>query len=75
MKILILIMSHETNDINFINYKRIWDEQISNLNYDKFNIEFKFLYSNESITEDYTIDGNNLIKSMIQTILLKMILT
>lgn len=54
-------MSHETNDINFINYKRIWDEQISNLNYDKFNIEFKFLYSNESITEDYTIDGNNLI--------------
>ena len=37
MKILILIMSHETNDINFINYKRIWDEQISNLNYTPTN--------------------------------------
>lgn len=61
MKILILIMSHETSDPDFINYKRIWDEQISKLNYNKFNIEFKFLYSNDTINEDYIIEGNNLI--------------
>jgi hypothetical protein len=61
MKILVLIMSHETNDSNFLNYKRIWDEQIFNLDSSKFNIEFKFLYSNNEISEEYLIQDNNLI--------------
>jgi hypothetical protein len=61
MKILVLIMSHETNDNNFINYKKVWDNQISNLDKSKFNIEFKFLYSDNTIEENYQIQGNNLI--------------
>lgn len=54
-------MSHKTEDTNFLNYKRIWDEQILNLNKNKFNIEFKFLYSNNNISDEYIIEGNNLI--------------
>jgi hypothetical protein len=61
MKILVLIMSHETNDNNFINYKKVWDNQILNLDKSKFNIEFKFLYSDNTIEEKYQIQGNNLI--------------
>lgn len=54
-------MSHETTDSNFVNYKRVWDEQISKLDTSKFNIEFKFLYSDNNISEEYSIQGNNLI--------------
>jgi hypothetical protein len=61
MKILILIMSHETEDDNFINYKKIWDEQISKLDYTKFDFEFKFLYSDNTILENYIIKNNNII--------------
>jgi hypothetical protein len=61
MKILVLIMSHETNDNNFINYKKVWDSQIFSLDKSKFNIEFKFLYSDNTIEENYQIQGNNLI--------------
>jgi hypothetical protein len=61
MKILILIMSHKTKDESFTNFKRIWDEQISNINTSKFNIEFKFLYSDNKISEECKIQGNNLI--------------
>jgi len=61
MKVLFLIMSHETEDNNFLNYKRIWDEQILNLDKNKFNIEFKFLYSNNNISDEYIVEGNNLI--------------
>ena len=35
MKILVLIMSHETNDNDFINYKKVWDNQILNLDKSK----------------------------------------
>ena len=59
-------MSHETTSEEFINYKRIWDKQIKNLNYEKFNIKFKFLYSNESLSEDYEIQGNNLITKCVE---------
>ena len=64
MKILILIMSHKTNDDVFINYKRIWDEQIVNLNLPNFN--FKFLYSDNNISEEYVVQGNNLITNCIE---------
>lgn len=66
MKILILIMSHETDDSNFLNYKRIWDEQIHKLDKNKFNIEFKFLYSDNNILNEYEINGNNLITRCIE---------
>jgi hypothetical protein len=66
MKILVLVMSHETKDSNFVNYKRIWDKQISNLDTTKFNIEFKFLYSDNEISEEYSIKGNNLITRCVE---------
>jgi hypothetical protein len=66
MKILVLIMSHETTDSNFVNYKRIWDKQISNLDTTKFNIEFKFLYSDNGISEEYLIKGDNLITKCVE---------
>ena len=64
MKILILIMSHKTNDDVFINYKRIWDEQITNLNLPNFN--FKFLYSDNNISDEYVVQGNNLITNCVE---------
>lgn len=64
MKILVLIMSHKTDDNIFVNYKRIWDEQISNLKFSNF--EFKFLYSDENISEEYQIQGNNLITNCVE---------
>jgi hypothetical protein len=66
MKILILIMSHNTTDKSFVNFKRIWDEQILKLNTYKFNIEFKFLYSDNEIFEEYQIQGNNLITKCVE---------
>jgi|688.fasta_scaffold08774_14 hypothetical protein len=66
MKILILIMSHETNDSSFINYKRVWDDQIKKLDRSKYNIEFKFLYSNINIDEKYQVNGNNLITKCVE---------
>jgi hypothetical protein len=59
-------MSHETDDSNFLNYKRIWDEQIRKLDKNKFNIEFKFLYSNNNILNEYEINGNNLITKCLE---------
>lgn len=77
MKILILIMSHNTTDKSFVNFKRIWDEQILKLNTSKFNFEFKFLYSDNEISEEYQIQGNNLITKCVEdywySLLLKVI--
>jgi|694.fasta_scaffold20642_9 hypothetical protein len=66
MKILILIMSHKTKDESFTNFKRIWDNQISNIDTSKLNIEFKFLYSDNEISENYQIQGNNLITKCVE---------
>ena len=66
MKILILIMSHESNSEEFINFKQIWDEQIMKLDYEKYDMDFKFLYSNETISEDYIVQGNNLITNCVE---------
>jgi hypothetical protein len=57
-------MSHKTNDDVFINYKRIWDEQITNLNLPNFN--FKFLYSDNNISDEYVVQGNNLITNCVE---------
>lgn len=61
MKILVLVMSHHTNDEIFLNYKKIWENQISKLDSNKFVIDFKFLYSNERINQEYIVEDNNLI--------------
>lgn len=59
MKILILIMAHQTNDEVFNNYKKIWDKHIFESSY--YNIEFKFLYSDETLSQEYIVDGDKLI--------------
>lgn len=64
MKILVLIMSHKTDDNVFLNYKKIWEEQISNLKFPNF--EFKFLYSDNDIPEEYKTQGNNLITKCVE---------
>jgi len=61
MKILFLIMSHRTEDSVFENYKRIWDEQIKNLDYTRYNFDFKFLYCDDKIDTNYKIIDNELI--------------
>ena len=57
-------MSHKTNDDVFINYKRIWDEQITNLKLPNF--KFKFLYSDNNISDEYVVQGNNLITNCVE---------
>ena len=64
MKILVLIMCHKTDDNVFVNYKKIWDEQIFSLK--SSNFEFKFLYSDDNISEEYQIQGNNLITNCVE---------
>lgn len=54
-------MSHETDDRVFNNYKKLWEEQINNLNSKEYNIEFKFLYTDEDLNDTYVVDGNKLI--------------
>ena len=51
-------MCHKTDDNVFVNYKRIWDEQIFSLK--SPNFEFKFLYSDDNISEEYQIQGNTI---------------
>lgn len=58
-RILILVMSHETNDEIFINYKNVWDEIIK-LNKNKYPIDVLFLYSDENINEEYELIDNKL---------------
>ena len=57
-------MCHKTDDNVFVNYKRIWDEQIFSLK--SPNFEFKFLYSDDNISEEYQIQGNNLITNCVE---------
>jgi hypothetical protein len=59
-------MSHKSDDLVFQNYKKIWDDQIKKLNYSKFNFEFKFLYCDNEIDEDYKIIGNELISKCVE---------
>ena len=58
-KILILVMSHETEDDVFKTYKKAWDETIK-ITKDKFPIDVLFLYSDNSIGVDYVIKENKL---------------
>ena len=59
-KILILVMSHETDDLVFKTYKETWDKIYNSIN-GKYNIDIKFLYSNPNIDNEYIILGDNLI--------------
>ena len=58
-KILILVMSHDGDDI-FRHYKKIWDQK-NNILKDKYPIDVLFLYSDNKLTEEYELQGNCLI--------------
>jgi hypothetical protein len=61
MKILILVMSHETDDKVFDEYKKIWNKQINEHVKEKYPIDVLYLYTDNNISENYIIDGNKLI--------------
>jgi len=58
-KILILVMSHETEDEVFKTYKKTWENIIS-INKNIYPIDVLFLYSKNNIDYEYTIEQNNL---------------
>jgi hypothetical protein len=60
MKVLVLVMSHKTEDPVFKGYKDVWDKKLSILKEKGYNIDVLFLYSDENIDQDYTIIGNEL---------------
>jgi hypothetical protein len=60
MKVLVLVMAHETEDAVFKGYKDVWDKKLSIIKNKGYNIDVLFLYSNENLSEKYTIIDNNL---------------
>lgn len=61
MKILVLVMAHESEDDVFNNYKRIWIEQSISLKNKNSLFDIKFLYSDKELVEDYVVKDNKLI--------------
>ncbi len=63
MKILILVMYHESNDENFINYKEVWDKQLIDIKNTNYPIDIKFLTTDQNIDTNYVIKNNDLISN------------
>lgn len=62
MKILILVMSHDTNDETFKTFKSIWDKKIQIFENRKISVNVKFLYCSETLKiKDYIVENNNII--------------
>ena len=61
MRILILVMSHVTEDINFITYKKFWDKIVEDSKIKNLPIDILFLYCDSKISEEYILDGNKII--------------
>lgn len=59
-KILVLVMSHKTDDEIFKTFKKIWDQKIESIK-NKFLVDILFLYSDNNISEEFIVDGNELI--------------
>jgi hypothetical protein len=59
-KILVLVMSHETNDETFKTYKKVWEQKISYIR-DKYPIDILFLYADNNIETEYVVVENSLI--------------
>jgi hypothetical protein len=60
MKVLVLVMSHKTEDTVFKGYKEVWDKKLSIIKDKGYNIDVLFLYSDENIDQEYKIIDNNL---------------
>jgi|694.fasta_scaffold60329_5 hypothetical protein len=54
-------MSHETEDINFITYKKFWDKIVEDSKIKNLPIDILFLYCDSKISEEYILDGNKII--------------
>ena len=63
MKILILVMYHESNDENFINYKEVWDKQLIDIKNTNYPIDIKFLTTDQNINTNYIVKNNELISN------------
>lgn len=62
-KILVLVMSHESDDYVFKNYKRVWQEQINIEKENHKEIKVFFLYSDDSLVNDYQVIDDKLISN------------
>ena len=58
-RILVLVMSHKTNDEIFKTFKKIWDQKIESIK-NKFFVDILFLYSDNTINEEFIVVGNEL---------------
>lgn len=66
MKILVLIMSHYTENPVFINHKEIWEKIIIISKNKKLPIDFLFLFSDENLNTDFAIKKNELISNCVE---------
>lgn len=77
MKILILVMSHITDDQVFKTYKEIWDRKVEIIKDKGYLVDILFLYSDNTIQDDYTVINNNLYTNCVEnywsSLLLKVI--
>ena len=61
MKILILAMAHETDDVFFSNCKTMWLQYVESVKSEFPDVSFKLLYSDPSISNDYEIENHKII--------------
>jgi CRISPR/Cas system CMR-associated protein Cmr5 small subunit len=66
MKILILVMSHITDDQVFKTYKEIWDKKVEIIKNNGYPVDILFLYSDNTIEDNYIVKGNNLYTNCIE---------
>lgn len=61
MKILVLVMSHRTDDPSFVFLRSLWDSLITNIKTKNYNIDVLFLYSDSNLDKEYEVINNELI--------------
>jgi hypothetical protein len=66
MKILVLIMSHLTDDSVFVNHKKIWEKVIYKSQDKNLPIDYLFLYSDDTIGTNFIVKKNELISNCVE---------
>ena len=66
MKILVLIMSHHTDDPVFVNHKKIWDKIINISENKKLPIDYMFLFSDDNLNVNFVVKKNELFYNCVE---------
>jgi hypothetical protein len=66
MKILVLIMSHHTDDLVFVNHKKIWDKIINISENKKLPIDYMFLFSDDNLNVNFVVKKNELFSNCVE---------